>query len=171
MAGAGEATFKSNVLVREEKGFAGIPFKRIMLAFMGGALAYMFSRFVVGGWSALVGVATAVLTVILTAPRGGIPLWQRLLYRVRGRLIVAQIDRPESWPARLGKFMELRADALVFSGEALFKMPEDDRAALVDWSEWLAYTELGQAMNGEGIQIVEGPRALQLAAPGKPGVV
>src|SRR5664279_6150174 len=107
MAGAGEATFKSNVLVREEKGFAGIPFKRIMLAFMGGALAYMFSRFVVGGWSVLVGAASAVLTILLTAPRGGIPLWQRLLYRVRGRLIVAQIDAPDSWLASLGKFLEL----------------------------------------------------------------
>src|SRR5260221_12685615 len=115
MAGAGEATFKSNVLVREEKGFAGIPFKRIMLAFMGGALAYMFSRFVVGGWSALVGVATAVLTVILTAPRGGIPLWQGLLYRVRGRPLVAQIEGPESWPRRLGKFLELLDYVLDFS--------------------------------------------------------
>src|SRR5260221_14478580 len=110
MAGAGEATFKSNVLVREEKGFAGIPFKRIMLAFMGGALAYMFSRFVVGGWSALVGVATAGLTGILNPPRGGIPLLQPLLYRLRGRPIVGQIDAPGRWPPRPGKFMAFRAD-------------------------------------------------------------
>ena len=83
MASVGEATFKSNILVREEKGFGGIPFKRIMLAFMGGALTYMLSRFVVGGWSALVGVSAALGTVLLTAPGGGIPLWQRLLYRLR----------------------------------------------------------------------------------------
>ena len=171
MAGAGEATFKSNVLLREEKGFAGIPFKRIMLAFMGGALAYMFSRFVVGGWSALVGVASAVLTVILTAPRGGIPLWQRLLYRLRGRLIMAQIDAPDSWLASLGKFMELHTDVLVFSGEDVFKMPDDDRAEQVDWSQWLAYTEAGQAISGEGIQVMEGPQAPQLASPRKAGVL
>src|SRR5690242_5405214 len=104
---AGEATFKSNVLVREEKGFAGIPFKRIMLGFMVGALVYMFTRFVTGNLSVFLGVAAAVAAIFLTAPGGGITLWQRLLYRLRGRLIMAQIQSPASTLASLGKFLEL----------------------------------------------------------------
>src|SRR5258708_26982856 len=96
MAGGGEATFKSNILVREEKGFFGIPFKRIMLAFMSGALIYMVSNFIVGGFSLVLGVACGVLTVILTGPQGGIPLWQRLVYRLRGWLIMGPVDAPGS---------------------------------------------------------------------------
>jgi len=166
---AGEATFKSNVLVREEKGFAGIPFKRIMLGFMVGALAYMFTRFVAGNLSVFLGVGAAVLAIVMTAPGGGIVLWQRLLYRLRGRLIMAQIQSPASTLASLGKFLELHTDALVFSGEDLFKLPEDDKAELVDWSEWQTFTEVSEAIRGEGVQIVEGPQALRLPAGEKTG--
>src|SRR5258708_1031590 len=158
MAGGGEATFKSNILVREGKGFFGIPFKRIMLAFMSGALIYMISNFIVGGFSLVLGVTCGVLTVILTGPRGGIPLWQRLMYRLRGWLIMAQVDAPDSTAASLGKLLELHTDALVFSGDDLFRVP-DDEAEVVDWSEWLAFTDPAQARSGDALQIVEGPVA------------
>src|SRR5713226_4447766 len=158
MAGGGEATFKSNILVREEKGFFGIPFKRIMLAFMSGALIYMVSNFIVGGFSLVCGVVCGVLTVILTGPRGGIPLWQRLWYRLRGWLILAQVDAPGSTAASLGKFLELHMDALVFAGDDLFRAP-DDEAEVLDWSEWLAFPDPAQARSGDALQIVEGPAA------------
>ena len=165
MAG-GEATFKSNILVREEKGFFGIPFKRIMLAFMAGALIYMVSNFVVGGWSVILGVGSAVLTVVLTQPGGGIPFWQRLLYRARGRLIMAQVDAPDSVVAGMGKMLELHTDALVLSADALFRAQDDEQAETVDWSEWMTYTDLAQAQSGEALQLVEGPQALtRLTAP------
>src|SRR5258708_3767850 len=154
---SGEATFKSNILVREEKGFFGIPFKRIMLAFMAGAMIYMVSNFLIGGSSLVLGIVSAVLTVILTQPRGGIPLWQRLLYRGRGSLIMAQVDAPGSMVASLGKLLELHTDLLVLSGDELFRAPDDDEAEAVDWSQWLTYTDPAQAQSGEALQLVEGP--------------
>jgi hypothetical protein len=167
---SGEATFKSNILVREEKGFFGIPFKRMLLAFMAGSVIYMVSNFFLGSISLGLGVVSAVLTIILTQPRGGIPLWQRLLYRVRGRLIMAQVDASDSIAASLGKFLELHSDILVLTGDDLFHAPEDEEAEAVDWSEWMTYTDPAQVQSGEALQIVEGPQALArpaaaLAAP------
>src|SRR5258708_12108285 len=156
MAGGGEATFKSNILVREGKGFFGIPFKRIMLAFMSGALIYMISNFIVGGFSLVCGVVCGVLTVILTGPQGGIPLWQRLMYRLRGWLIMAQVDAPGSTAASLGKLLELHTDALVFSGDDLFRVP-DDEAEVLDWSEWLAFTHPPQPRTDPALQLLEDP--------------
>jgi hypothetical protein len=106
----------------------------------------------------------------MTAPGGGIALWQRLLYRLRGRLIMAQIQSPASALASLGKFLELHTDALVIVGEDLFKLPEDDKAELVDWSEWQTFTEVSEAMRGEGVQLVDGPQAPRLPTGEKAGV-
>ena len=170
MAG-GEATFKSNILIREEKGFFGIPLPRFLLAFMSGAMVYMVSNFFLGGVSLVLGLVAAVLTVVLTQPRGGIPLWQRLQYRVRGRLIMAQINAPGSTAASVGKFLELHTDALVLSANDLFRASDDEEAEAVDWSEWMTFTDAAQAESGEALQLVEGPPPLARTLPAPKGGV
>ncbi len=47
----GSASFKSNVLLRDEKGFMGIPFKRLLLAGVSGGLMYSASKLFAPGWS------------------------------------------------------------------------------------------------------------------------
>ena len=49
------ADFKSHVLLRDEKGFLGIPFKRLLLAAVGGGLVYTIVRFASAGASVPVG--------------------------------------------------------------------------------------------------------------------
>ena len=78
------ADFKSHVLRRDEKGMFGIAFKRLLLAGVGGGLVYTFVRLALPEWSIIVGVLVAVAFLVLMGQRGGLPLWQRGWYRLRG---------------------------------------------------------------------------------------
>mgnify|MGYP001277120600 FL=1 len=73
------ADFKSHVLLRDEKGFPGIPFKRLLLAAVGGGLVYTLVRLASAEMALPVGVVTGLALLILTGLRGGLPLWQRLV--------------------------------------------------------------------------------------------
>src|SRR5690606_30923631 len=90
------ADFKSHVLLRDENGLFGIPFKRLLLAGVGGGMTYTSFILAVPGWSIPVAVITALLMVILTGLRGGIPLWSRLIYRLRGSLLLIAARSPRS---------------------------------------------------------------------------
>ena len=83
------ADFKSHVLLRDEKGFFGIPFKRLLLGGVGGGLTYTVCNIAMPNWSIPAGVVLAIFVLVMTGTRGGLPLWQRLLYRVRGSLLLA----------------------------------------------------------------------------------
>jgi hypothetical protein len=83
------ADFKSHVLLRDEKGFFGIPFKRLLLGGVGGGLTYTLCNIVMPAWAIPAGVVLAIFVLVMTGTRGGLPLWQRLLYRVRGSLLLA----------------------------------------------------------------------------------
>ena len=64
------ADLKSHVLRRDEKGFAGIPFKRLLLGGVSGGMVLVISRFALGNLAFALAVVTVVLTLALTAPRG-----------------------------------------------------------------------------------------------------
>ena len=160
MANPGEATFKSNVLSRDEKGGFGIPMKRVIAAFMVSAIVYTVSRTFLGNFGIVLGLISALATVVLTSPRGGLPYWQRILHRLRASLIVAQIDQPESLPASLGKSLELRRESLLLDGERLFKASEAAAVQEESWAEWRTYAEADAAKTGDGLVIVDGPRAV-----------
>jgi len=83
------AEFKSHVLMRDEKGFFGIAFKRLILAAVAGGLAYSVSRFGAPGAAIPLGIGVALLVLVMSGTRGGLPLWQRLLLRGRGSLLLA----------------------------------------------------------------------------------
>ncbi len=97
------ADLKSHVLRRDEKGFMGIPFKRLLLAGVSGGMVLIIARFAVGNWSFVLAVLAGVLALTLTGSRGGLPLWQRLLYRVRGSLTLAAERKPKSITGSLKK--------------------------------------------------------------------
>src|SRR5690606_19380857 len=100
------ADFKSHVLLRDEKGLFGIPFKRLLLGGVGGGMTYTLFNLAFPGWSIPIAVVTALLIVILTGLRGGIPLWQRLIYRLRGSLLLAAVRRPRSPIGQLAQALE-----------------------------------------------------------------
>ena len=86
--------FKSHVLRRDEKGLFGIPFKRLLGAGVGGGLAYTVLQMVLPAYAIPFGVVLAFCIIILTAQRGGIALWERLLFRIRGRLLINTSYQP-----------------------------------------------------------------------------
>ena len=55
------AELKSHVLLREEKGFLGIPFKRLLLAGVGGGLVYTLGKIALPDW----GQGSVIIAVLL----------------------------------------------------------------------------------------------------------
>jgi hypothetical protein len=162
----GSATFKSNVLLRDEKGFVGIPFKRLLLAGVGGGLTYSASRIFAPDWSISLAIGFAIVLLAMTSPRGGIPRWQRLLYRLRGSLMLTMLDQPDSLAASLGKFLELRPSLVLLDGAQIFVPVQSQLHTPVDWSEWVTFSEASEALHDEGLVVVESPVSLAASALG-----
>ncbi len=156
----GSATFKSNVLLRDEKGFMGIPFKRLLLAGVSGGLMYSASKLFAPTWSIPLAIGCAIALLIMTSPRGGLPRWQRWLYRLRGNLMLAMVDRPNSLAANISRFLELRSGPVLLDGAKLFVPVQSLRHGSVDWSEWVTYSEASEASRDDGFVVVESPLSL-----------
>src|SRR5262249_46785736 len=117
------AEFKSHVLSRDEKGFMGIPFKRLLLAGVGGGLIYTFAKIAVSDWSIPLAIAAGVIFIVLTAPQGGIPRWQRFLYYVRGSLMLLAARSPDSPSGSIARTMELPAELVTLDAGVIFAAP------------------------------------------------
>ncbi len=149
------ADLKSHVLRRDEKGFAGIPFKRLLLSGVSGGMVLVISRFALGNLAFALAVVTVVLTLVLTAPRGGLPLWQRLLYRARGSLMLAAERKPNSIAGRLGTTFDMPTGLVTLDAEAVFTPPE--REAEADMTEWVTFARADEADHDAGLVFLEKP--------------
>jgi hypothetical protein len=147
------AEFKSHVLSRDEKGFMGVPFKRLMLAGVGGGITYTLGKFALPDFAIPVALLVGLLLVILTAPRGGIPRWQRMLYRMRGSLMLASAQRPSSLTGSLGRLVEIPADLVRLDAETLFTPPAAEGEA--NLAEWVTFAQAADADRGDGLEFVE----------------
>ncbi len=154
------ADLKSHVLRRDEKGFAGIPFKRLLLGGVSGGMVLVIARFALGNLAFALAVVTCVLALALTGPRGGLPLWQRLLYRVRGSLMLAAERKPRSIAGRLGTTLDMPTGLVTLDAEAVFAPPE--REAEADMTEWITFARADEADHDSGLVFVETPAALPL---------
>ena len=154
------AEVKSHVLRRDEKGFMGVPFKRLLFAGVGGGLVLTLSRLALGNWAFVVAGMCFISLLLLTGPRGGIPLWQRLLYRWRGGLMLAAARNPNSLAGRLGTFLEVPADLVSLEAEHIFTPPEVEVEA--DLTEWVTFVDAGEVDYDEGLVFVEQPAQLSL---------
>ena len=146
------ADFKSHVLLRDEKGVFGIPFKRLLLAGVGGGLTYTLFNLAVPGWSIPVAVAVALLTIVLTGLRGGIPLWQRLVYRLRGTLLLIAVRHPQSAIGQLTQTLELPIELVRLDGARVFAPPS--QRVDVDLREWITFAH---AQETDGLVFVDSP--------------
>lgn len=146
------ADFKSHVLLRDEKGVFGIPFKRLLLAGVGGGLTYTVFNLSLPGWSILIALIAVISIVLLTAPRGGIPLWNRLLYRLRGILLLLAVRFPQSSLGRLTQTLELPIDLMRLDGAEVFAPPSGE--VEVNLSEWITYAYPTET---DGLVFVDAP--------------
>jgi len=149
------ADFKSHVLRRDEKGFFGIPFKRLLLAGVGGGLTYTLFNIALPNWSIPVGVSSAVFSLIMTGTRGGLPLWQRQILRLRGSLVLAAARTPHSLAGSIVRSLEMPLDLIRLEGGKLFAPGVAD--AEIDLSEWVTFSRAQEADSDDGLVFVESP--------------
>ncbi len=149
------ADFKSHVLLRDEKGFLGIPFKRLLLAAVGGGLVYTIARFASAGASIPVGAVCGITLLVMTGMRGGLPLWQRLLYQVRGVLLLAATYEPTSNLGKLATALELPSGLAQLDGAAIFASIQSDVG--IDLREWTLFTAPVEADHDDGLRFVSDP--------------
>jgi xanthosine utilization system XapX-like protein len=146
------ADFKSHVLLRDEKGLFGIPFKRLLLAGVGSGMTYTLFNIALPAWSIPIAVLTGLLTIILTGLRGGIPLWGRLIYRVRGTLLLISARYPRSVLGQLTAILELPTELVRLDSFRVFAPPTQNID--VDLREWVTFVH---AQEDDGLMFVDAP--------------
>lgn len=151
------ADFKSHVLLRDEKGMLGIPFKRLLLAGVGGGLTYTLCNIALPNGSIPTGVVFAVLMLLMTGTRGGLPLWQRLIYQVRGSLLLAAARDTQSLWGSLAKVLDLPTDLVKLDAAVVFApaQPHYD----IDMREWVTFARAAEADQDDGLVFVDAPMA------------
>lgn len=149
------ADFKSHVLLRDEKGFFGVPFKRLLLTGVTGGMAYTLVRMASPELSLPMGMGLAVATLVLTGLRGGLPLWQRLLYRVRGSLLLAAAQDSKGIVGQLAQMLDLPLDLVRLDGAVVFApaQPTYD----LDMCEWVTFARTVEADRDDGLVFVSAP--------------
>lgn len=149
------ADFKSHILSRDEKGFAGIPFKRLLFGGITGGLTYTLFRVMLPQFAVPVGIVVALAMIMMTAPRGGLPLWVRLWLNLRGRLLLAANQTPSGIARELTQLLSLSTDAAELDSSRVFAPPTG--YVEVDLSEWVTFARARDLDRGDGLVFVAAP--------------
>jgi hypothetical protein len=149
------ADFKSHILSRDEKGFGGIPFKRLLFGGIAGGLTYTVFRLALPHIAVPVGGVVALLMIVMTAPRGGLPLWMRLWLNFRGQVLLAAVQNPSGIAAELAKMLSLATDAALLNSSRVFAPPAG--LVEVDLSEWVTFAHARDMDRGDGLIFVAAP--------------
>jgi hypothetical protein len=149
------ADFKSHVLLRDEKGFFGIPFKRLLLGGVGGGLTYTLCNIALPNWSIPAGVVFAMLVLVMTGTRGGLPLWQRLIYQVRGSLLLAAARDTQCLFGSLAKSLELPTELVKLDAAVVFAPAQPNYD--IDMREWVTFARAAEADRDDGLVFVDAP--------------
>jgi hypothetical protein len=149
------ADFKSHVLSRDEKGFGGVPFKRLLLGGVSGGLAYTLFRLAAPSAAIPVGVIVAVLGIVLTSPRGGLPLWLRLWLHLRGRLLLSATAHPSGMLNDMARLFNVPVELAHLDGAQVFAPP----VALmqIDLREWVTFAQSREVDRDDGLVFVDAP--------------
>jgi hypothetical protein len=152
----GATTFKSHVLRRDEKGFFGIPFKRLLGAGLGGGMMMTVTKLPLGDWSLLCGLVSAVSILVLIAPRGGIPRWQQIFYSWRWQLLTAATTAPHSLLGSLATAFDLHHGSIYVDGTALFSRG-DALAPRTELTDWVSFSNPAHIEPESGMVFVKRP--------------
>jgi len=117
------ADFKSHILSRDEKGFGGIPFKRLLFGGIAGGLTYTVFRLALPNIAIPVGIIVALVMIVLTAPRGGLPLWMRLLLNLRGSILLASVSKPTGFAGEMARMLNLSTETAVLDSSLVLLHP------------------------------------------------
>jgi hypothetical protein len=158
----GFAEFKSHVLRRDEKGLFGIPFKRLLFSGLGGGMVTTMTKMVTPEWSVPLGIVSMFVFLFLTAPRGGIPRWQVLLFHLRWRLVTGVTLAPKSVMGTLGQALRLPYGGLDIDGAAVFR-PDDESAPRTTLTDWVSFARYDAEDTSEALLLSLSP-GLDLAA-------
>jgi hypothetical protein len=149
------ADFKSHILSRDEKGFGGVPFKRLLFGGIAGGFTYTMCRFALPDIAIPVSIVVAILLIVMTAPRGGLPLWLRLWLNLRGSLLLTAASNPNGMANELAKLLNLPLDTAQLDGSTLFAPPAG--LVEVDLSEWVTFARARDLDRGDGLVFVATP--------------
>lgn len=149
------ADFKSHILSRDEKGFGGIPFKRLLLGAIGGGFGYTLCRFALPDIAIPLGVAVAVSLIMLTSPRGGLPLWLRLGFNLRGALLLAAARNPTGFAGELARMFSVSPATATLDAEVVFAPPAG--LTEIDLSEWVTFARARDLDRGDALVFVASP--------------
>ena len=149
------AQFKSNVRLREEKGFGSVSMKRLIFCGVGAVLVFMVLRFTpLSGVALPLLVVVFILLLVLTGSRGGLPLWQRLLLGLRGVLVLAAARKPHGAAAQVAQMLNLDPTIVHLSQSLLFKS-KYKAVTDTDWSEWVIFANLEEAEGARGLRFIK----------------
>jgi len=151
------ADFKSHVLLRDEKGLLGIPLKRLLLSGVGGGLTYTVFNIALPNASIPTGFIFAVFTLVMTGTRGGLPLWQRLMYRVRGTVLLAAARDSKSVFGSMAKALELPVELVKLDAAVVFAPAQSNYD--IDMREWVTFARTSEADQNDGLVFVDAPMA------------
>ncbi|MCA0453845.1 MAG: hypothetical protein LCI00_07725 [Chloroflexi bacterium] len=149
------ADFKSHVLMRDEKGFVGIPFKRLILAAVSGGITYSILRIAIPDWSIPIGIGLAVTMLVMTGTRGGLPLWQRLLYHVRGSLLLAAAHDSQGLFGQIARVLDLPVDLVKLDATTIFASAHSHHT--IDMREWVTFARASEVDRDDGLVFVDAP--------------
>ena len=149
------ADFKSHVLMRDEKGFIGIPFKRLILAAVSGGITYSILRIAIPDWSIPIGIGLAATMLVMTGMRGGLPLWQRLLYRVRGSLLLAASHDSQGLFGQIARLLDLPLELVKLDAALVFVSAHSQHT--IDMREWVTFARAAEADVDDGLVFVDAP--------------
>ncbi|MEO8393994.1 MAG: hypothetical protein ABI700_13475 [Chloroflexota bacterium] len=153
------ADFKSHVLSRDEKGFGGIPFKRLLLGGVSGGFAYTILRLIAPEVAIPSGVVIAVLSIVLTGPRGGLSLWLRLWLRLRGSLMLRGTQHPGGLRYEFARLLNVPTDLVFLDGAKVFAPPIG--LIQLDLREWVTFAQSRDVDRDAGLMFVDAPMAEQ----------
>ncbi len=149
------ADFKSHVLRRDEKGFFGIPFKRLLLAGVGGGLTYTLFNITMPSGSILAGIVASLAVLVMTGTRGGLPLWQRLIYRLRGSMLLAAAYDRSGFFGQIARSLELPVELVKLDAAVIFAPAQPTYN--IDMREWITFARAAEVDQDAGLVFVDAP--------------
>lgn len=149
------ADFKSHVLLRDEKGFGGVPFKRLLLGAVSGGFAYTLFHLTAPSVAIPVALIVAVLGIVLTSLRGGLPLWLRLWLHLRGSLLLRATAHPLGMFSDLARLFNVPVESAHLDGAQVFAPPVG--LMQIDLREWITFARSRDLDQNDGLVFVDAP--------------
>ncbi|MCB9460182.1 MAG: hypothetical protein H6670_11080 [Anaerolineaceae bacterium] len=149
------AQFKSNVRLREEKGFGSISMKRLIFSGTGAVFLFMGSRMTpFSSLSLPILLISFVALLMLSGSRGGLPLWQRLMLGWRARLMLAAAEHPTGAASQIVLALNLDAAETHLKSTDIFR----SRRGFTQRTEgqWAIYNNVREAtQDGTRLLVVD----------------